>query len=169
MKTSMKPAIVFHLFRESPRLAEAKSDAKILEADPTSLRDHARHYIYVLCDKDSGDPLYVGGSWNPWERNRQRFLRACFKSDDFFASQGQDSFQLQIIDWVKPKGTNGWYGDVYGKSHRLEDFWIKKLKTRTKDGRWRAEHRARRNTIFLKIKLFSGRVPPQFRLDGAFH
>ena len=135
MKTGMKPTIVFHLFRESPRLAEAKSDAKILEADPTSLRDHARHYIYVLCDKDSGQPLYVGSSWNPWERNRQRFLRPCFKSDDFFASQCQDSFQLQIIDWVKPKGTNGWYGDVYGKSHRLEDFWIEKLKTRTKDGR----------------------------------
>jgi len=56
-------------------------------------------------------------------------------SDNFFATRGQDFFRLEIIDWVKPKGTNGWYGDVYGKSHRLEDFWMKKLKTRTKDGR----------------------------------
>jgi hypothetical protein len=59
MKTSMKPTIVFNLFRESPRLAEAKSDAKILEADPTSLRDHARHYIYVLCDKTVASPFML--------------------------------------------------------------------------------------------------------------
>jgi hypothetical protein len=111
-----------------------KRVTEVCEATPASLRGHARHYIYVLCLVATGQPVYVGSSWNPWDRNWQRFHRPRFRSDKFFASQGESSFQLLIIDWVEPHdAASGWYGDAYDRSHRLENFWMKKLKTRTKD------------------------------------
>jgi hypothetical protein len=128
-----KGTIPFQLFKIPGEQDTRRTD--IREVSSASLRGHERHFIYVLCRKDTGQPLYVGSSWNPWERNWQRFQRPHFKSDRFFASQGEDSFQLLIIDWVEPRNAaSGWYGDAYNRSHCLENFWMKKLKTRAKDG-----------------------------------
>lgn len=128
-KSGVIPFRLFELLGEPSKRA-----TEVCEATPASLRGHVRHYVYVLCIRATGQPVYVGSSWNPWERNWQRFHRPRFRSDKFFASQGEDFFQLLIIDWVEPHdAASGWYGDAYGRSHRLEDFWMKKLKTRIKD------------------------------------
>ena len=76
-----------------------KRVAEACEATPASLMGHARHYIYALCRIATGQPVYVGSSWNPWDRNWQRFHRPKFRSDKFFAWQGERYFELLIIDW----------------------------------------------------------------------